>query len=370
MQLSVGSKGKPEMINQKLKSLCLSVAVTSIIAPAIAFAGEKDWPINVDVLFEQQNDLGIAADDPDAEVNTSFIKVETAITFEFIDGLALESMFVLEPVLDPAPGENSVVEDEGLFAEELKLVASIDAFTFVAGKYNAAFGIAWDAGVGIWGNEWGEEYELAEQVGIAGGYTFSAGENEHTVTVNAFFADTTELSNSIITKRGQADLSDGGAGNTEDLSSFSATLDGSIGDIGYSIGARSRSAGDADIGIDDETGFSLAATYEWGQSEKITHAILAEVASFNSFDAGGDDVLYITTGLQSTFSNGWNVAIAVVARNTDYAAGGRDEDYLYQATAGYEFERGFIADFGVRHEEVGGEAVTHIGLKFAKEFSL
>lgn len=353
-----------------ISSTCLSMMAASALLPTLAQAEIGGLPISADFLIEQQNDIGVDADDPDAAVNATYTTIEAGVAWEITDGVSLEGAFVFEPVLDAPAGENSVFENQGLYAEELKLVASFDAYSITIGKYNPTFGIGWDAAPGIWGVDFDEEYELAEQIGLAGSYTVEHGGNEHTMTLNAFFADTTSLSKSIITERGETSLADGGAGNTEDLSSFSASFDGTINGIGYSVSSRLRAPGDVDTGADDEVGLVGGVTYEWTTPGNVTRSFVGEIAAFDNYETSEDDALYVTLGFQSVYESGWNVAVSLTSRSMEYVDGTSDEDMLYQISTGYEFASGMTADFGLRHAKEGGENVTHVGVIFAYEFSL
>lgn len=353
-----------------ISSTCLSMIVASALFPTLAQAEIAGLPISADVLIEQKNDIGVDADDPDGAVNTTHLKVEAGVAWEITDGLSLQGAFVLEPVVDVPAGENSVFENHGILAEELKLVASFDAYSITVGKYNPTFGIGWDATPGIWGVEFDEEYELPEQIGLAGSYTVEHGGNEHTMTLNAFFADTTSLSNSIMTRRGETSLADGGAGNTEDLSSFSASFDGTLNGVTYSVSSRLRAAGDADVAADEEVGLVGGLTYEWTTPGNVTRSFVGEIAAFDNYETSDADALYITLGVQSVYENGWNIAASLTSRTMDYADGSSDDDMLYQISTGFELESGMTADFGLRHAKEGGDNVTHVGLMFAYEFSL
>src|SRR3546814_21075551 len=87
--------------------------------------------------------------------------------------------------------------------------------------------MAWDVAPGIWGTDLAEDYELAEQIGVAGDLRFGGeGVGKHALTLGTFFADTTFLSRSAFTDRGRTRLSDGGAGNPEDFSPFPVALEG------------------------------------------------------------------------------------------------------------------------------------------------
>lgn len=87
-----------------------------------AYAQEESYPlVSADVVIELQSDWGIDSDDPDEERNNTFMRTEVAPTLSITDNFFIDGTLVLEPVLDPDPGEDNFFEDEGVFVEELKL---------------------------------------------------------------------------------------------------------------------------------------------------------------------------------------------------------------------------------------------------------
>ena len=349
-----------------MKNNFISIFILSATSLAFtpSFAEDFHPRLSGEILFEVQNDLAHDSDDRDAEVNTLFTTIESALTLSLSDRLALEAALVFEPVQDTDPGDDTVFENEGLYAEELKITYMDKYFTLFAGKYNPAFGTAWDLAPGIYGVDFAEDYELAERIGFGGSYIFdTARTGRHTVTGNVFFADTTVLSDSIITKRGNTDKSDGGISNTEDLSSFSLTLDSEniagIEGLNTHIGYENQSEGDADTGFDNETGYVVGAHYTRPVTNDIEVAFLAEWAGIRNAGGGNDDIDYLTTSLGLTIRDSWNVAFSYTHRDTDVNGGTDSNDHLYQISAGYTFDNGFSIDAGYRGSEESN-SYTHI----------
>jgi hypothetical protein len=85
---------------------------------------------------------------------------------------------------------------------------------------------------GLHGDDISGNYELEERIGAEAAYAFDAFGMEHILQASAFTTDRTALSGSVFTHRPQTHLSDGGAGNTDGVSSFSVTLDGCLGASG------------------------------------------------------------------------------------------------------------------------------------------
>ena len=132
----------------------------------------------------------------------------------------------------------------------------------------------------------------------------------HALAATAFTTDRSILSESLFTHRGRTSLSDGGAGNTEGVSSFSLTLDGcdgsetadcySDGEFGYRFGFRYQRAGHAteediedDVKPGDELAYLAAATKSF-ELDEMTLRLLGEAALVRHFDGREDDALVVT----------------------------------------------------------------------------
>ena len=79
-------------------------------------------------------------------------------------GFSVRSLFVVEPVEDPAG--DRFFGDHGLYAEELYAQYERGPVRVFGGKFDAAFGKAWDEAPGIYGVDFAEDYELVERVGF------------------------------------------------------------------------------------------------------------------------------------------------------------------------------------------------------------
>ena len=341
---------------RKITFFATMVICSFLFLPLPAFAGEFSPRLNGLVLVEVQNDWAHHSDDPDAEVNTLFTTIEPYLILSFNDRLALEAGFVLEPVQDPDTGDDTEFENEGLYVQELKFTYTGDNFGLFAGKYNPTFGMAWDLAPGIYGADFAEDYELTERIGFGGSYMFGSEQaGEYTLTGNAFFADTSILSEATITKRGRTHESDGGVSNTEDLSSFSVTLDSEelagIEGLNANAGYYNQSEGDADVGLDNETGYAVGANYTFPLSDNVEASVLGEWAGIRNSAGGSDDVNYLTTSLSLTVNDHWNFSASYTNRQTDVFGGSDVNDHLYQVSAGYMFDNGLSVDVGYRGSE-------------------
>lgn len=231
------------------------------------------------------------------------------------------------------------------------------------GKFTQTFGIAWDTAPGIWGTDFAEDYELSEQIGIAADAGFgSATAGRHTVTMGTFFADTTVLSESAVANRGRTRRTDGGAGNTENFSSYALALEGSeiaaLPGFGYHLAYASRGTGQP--GETRETGFAAALSYA-AMIDGIDVAPLVEWVRFNDRDGTpGTDVTYLTTGIGLTWGK-WNLALSRTAREQEAAGGSDSDDNLAQISAGYAFDNGIGFNIGYRHSKESGRATDTYG---------
>ena len=347
----------------KLTALGAVLAAASV-ASAPALADEELFPrIEGEIPIEIQNDNTFDSDNPDEELNDLYTTIEPAISIRFTELFSLEAGLVLEPVLDPDPGDDRFFEDEGLYVETLFLQFATDDFSIFAGKINPTFGVAWDIAPGLYGTDLAEDYELAERIGFGGSVTLGSEEaGSHTLTANTFFADTSFLSESIITERPRNRKSSGGVSNTEDFSSFSVTLDGElpfISDaVGYHLGVVTQEGGVGDP--EDELGIAVALFGEFALGEETAIAPIVEYV--NQSDAGGadEDRDYITLGFGVTHGP-WNFAVSDTIRNIDPAGGADSDDNQIQVSGGYEFENGLTFDVGYRHLDAGGSEANTIG---------
>ncbi len=325
-----------------------AVVIGGVLVPGRPVIAEDAAGIRGEMHIELHNDWTAHSDDPDNERNDANTKIETSLEAPITDAFSLKSLLTLETVRDPDPGQDRFFGDEGLYAQELFGEYQKGAFGFRAGKFGQKFGIAWDAAPGIWGTDFAEDYELAEQIGVAADYHFGGKDSgEHTVTLGTFFADTTFLSQSVITGRGRARKSDGGAGNTEDFSSFSLGLEGEkvpvLSGLRYQLAYLHR--GVAAPGESAETGYSGTLSVRMSAGAVDITPLVEYVSFQDRAGTPGTDARYLTTSLG--FEMGpWNLALSRTARDTEASAGADVDDRLFQVSGGYTFENGLGVNLG------------------------
>lgn len=326
--------------------------------------------ISGEVVIEVENDWTYQSDDPGAELNDLFTTTEPVIVLEFLPGFSIFIHGVLEPVMDPGPNESRTFEDHGLLVEELHLDYAGDGFALTGGKITPAFGTAWDAAPGVYGVDFAEDYELAENIGFGGSLTFDRGEHgSHTLSATTFFVDTSALSGSVIENRGRTTRAAGGVANTGDFQSFAVALDGgeiaALADFSYHLAVVRRAAGATET--TDEIGVAIGAQYPISVGEFEISPLLEYVHFFDADGMGGQDRGYLTTSVEIAWQN-WNLALSRTGRDT-YISGAPDvDDELYQVSAGYAFDFGLTADVGWKFTEEGGIDSQVLGALFTYTF--
>ncbi len=227
----------------------------------------------------------------------------------------------------------------GLGVETLNVGYRNSNFAAAIGKINPTFGSAFDKSrfSGIYGITLPEEYELTEKIG---GYV-SAILPFGNITFNAFFDDTSELSNTMFRHRGR-DKSIGGAGNTEKLNNFSITFDGKFDNLSINAGFRYL---DVDLKQEDaEKGFVFGAEYLFEFPYNINFLPFVEVAYFDNFDGmASRDVTYLTTFLPIIIEN-WHFIASNTSKFDDEKGYHSYTSHLTQLSIGYKFDFGLMID--------------------------
>jgi hypothetical protein len=359
------------MLLFKTYKIILLSGVGVSLLPSFAMAQTSAIPkispqISAEVVHEIQNEYTTDADDPSIEgYNNLFYRSEVAPTLQFNENFYLDGVAVFETIQDRDLNKSNFFDNEGVFIEEIKLNYEHGAWSAFAGKFNPAFGIAWDYR-GIWGEDFAEDYEITERIGFGGGYVFDTPQyGAHALTASTFFADTSFLSQSKITDRGDLSKSDGGASNTESFESFAVSLDGEnlggVDGLYYKIGYQNQAEGDADIEADRQTGVALTMGHAMPLTDRVALDGLVEYAIINNVDSADVDSDYITASLITTMDDAWNVTASYTGRDIEAAGAADDDDYLFQISGGYDFGQGTTAEIGYRTAEESGNDTNIIG---------
>lgn len=228
--------------------------------------------------------------------------LETAVSLETGDGLSVNGDVVVEPMTDVEIGQNREFGDIGAYFKTLNVSFESDDYSIVLGQFEPNFGRAWDVAPGLYGTFLAEDYELTDRLGGQASYFFNAGGFHNQATASVFTLDRSFLSGSILTNRHTNSINDGGAGNTNGLSSVALTLTGCKGTdpdacyddgaLGYQVGLLYQREGRGDYG--NETGVvgSLNRTIKTGDDQDVK--LLGELAYFNNFEGTDSDVIYAT----------------------------------------------------------------------------
>jgi hypothetical protein len=115
-------------------------------------------------------------------------------------GFAVNGVLRLEQTGQMPDGRGSVFRDQTLWADELYLTWSRGVLDLFGGKIHPRFGSAWDRGPGLYGTDFGREYELTEKIGVGArlwasdllGVTQTIG--SHNLQAEVFEADRSALS--------------------------------------------------------------------------------------------------------------------------------------------------------------------------------
>lgn len=348
----------------KLYLLTGTILSIGIAAPAMA----QQYPtISGEVVSELQNEYTYNSDDASTdEYNNIFFRTEVAPTVQLNENFFIDGVAVWEDIQDREPNEDNFFDNEGVFIEEIKINYENGPYAAWAGKFNPGFGIAWDFGRGIWGEDFAEDYEITEKIGAGAAYTFdTAGFGAHTIAANAFFADTTFLSGSTVTNRDTLDKSDGGVSNTEDLSSFVVSLEGEnlagVENLYYKLGYRHQDEGDVNAGGDDETGYVVTLGHAFPVTDRVGVDALVEFTDIENFEAGTNDNQYFTASVITTLDDQWNLTTSYTSRDISVDGGSDIEDHLLQISGGYDFGQGTTAELGWRNAEEDGSDSDIIG---------
>lgn len=356
------------------KYTALGLLAGTILSAGFISQAHAEPTLSGEVVMELQNEYTTDSDDTTVDgYNNLFFRTEVAPTLQLNENFYIDGVAVWEDIQDREPNQSNFLDNEGVFIEEVKLNYENGAWGAWAGKFNPAFGIAWDFGRGIWGEDFAEDYEITEKIGVGASYTFQTQDmGAHTLAANTFFADTTFLSGASVTNRNTTDKSDGGVSNTEDFSSFVVSLEGEelggMENLYYKAAYRNQSEGDADVGTDNETGYALTLGNTFPVSERVEMDVLAEYVDIENFGGAAQDNQYLTGSVITTIDENWNFTVGYTARDID-TAGADSDDHLLQVSGGYDFGQGTTAELGYRSAEEGGSDTDIVGGLIRHSFS-
>lgn len=330
--------------------------------------------IKGELSVELEMDSTYKSDDPDAELTDTYTTTELGVDVTINRFLSAHGGFTFEPVLDPGPGKDRFFGDHGLYAEELFAILALGpSVTVFGGKFDAAFGKAWDLAPGVYGTGFAEDYELTERLGFGGSIVReNTGLGTLTLTGSLYHVDTSELSHSVFTDRGRTTLASGGVSNTEDLDSFALVLDAegvpALGGANLHLGYRFQHQGTTVDDLEDEEGY-VAALYGSRSMNGVDFEWIGEVVYLDDAEGTRDELWYYTLGGVVIFANKYNVALSYTGRPRNVAGGSDFDDRLLTASVGVELRNGWTVDAGYSYH-VEEDVDNHtVGLLLAKTFA-
>lgn len=333
---------------------------TFLIFTAEAKAKEVGQYPNVSgtVLFELKPDRVTSTNKQGVSPNNILVNIEPDLSLNVNKNWSVKTGLRIYPIVSNNSanpersrtilGENRGVnfDDEGIIIEELKAQFENEDMKFSAGKYDATFATMYRKSkrIGVFNTDFTEDYELRERIGA----NITALLEDSEITVNGFFNDTTGLSESAINDRGRAKRSDGLAGNTNTLSSYSVTMEGqrlfNVENLFYNIGYRSLGV-DGGVGRARETGQTVSVEYLMKVGNHTSLTPLIELVRLNNFTGErGRDTTYSNMALIGKYSS-WTASVSSVVRNNKHSQLVRNgTDHQIQVTAGYKFANNVSLD--------------------------
>lgn len=291
-----------------------------------------------EISAELLNDWIFAADPAFLKSNVLQPSLTADFFFAPTEHLKLVTSISTESVVDPEPGENAAFEGIGTFVAELYAVGQVGPATVKAGKFDPVFSLAGEVAPGINDADLASNLDADERLGGEVILGFAGLGLNHALAATAFTTDRTVLSESLFTNRGRTRLSDGGAGNTNGLSSFSIVLDGckgsqtsncyTDGEFGYRLGFRYQKAGqptdediEEELTLGNELAYLAAATKSF-EFDEMTLRLLGETSFIRRFDGHPDDALVVTGSAALEVAQ--LTYVATYSQQVNLVAGGSD----------------------------------------------
>lgn len=336
-----------------MRSVTLLSSTALLFAPLAAFAQDFSGPeLSSELSVELQNDYNFDSDDPLAELNDTFLTIEGAFGLAFGTGSSVNASLTIEPIVGPTG--DRFIDDHGAYIEELYFSQEFRGAEFVLGKFNPAFGFAWDVAPGIYGVDFAEDYEITERLGAGVNVPLLGG--DHVAQFAVFQTDRTILSDSVGFERGQTSIAAGGVSNTNGPRSFVVSLAGALGETEYNVGFQHQERGIGDI--NDQNGVVGGVIHSISNVE-----LLGELAFFHGFEGTSSDALYVTAGAAVPVGP---VSLSGVFSLRDVE--GAPTDRLFTVSGEFEIFDGVAASIGYRFGDEGGVDTQTFGTKIAYEF--
>lgn len=269
------------------------------------------------------------------------------------------------------PDRNSFLRSEGLTMRQLfATVRPSRALSLYAGKIHPAFGSAYELAPGNFSN-FASDYEQDERIGFGTAYRVpdAIGMTSLQVSAEAFFLDTTPLSNSLISRPSLDDpladrarrytLGQYGPSNTNKPDSFTLALRGGQPERGLTYQASFTRETTLEPGGRAELGESIGASYDpTGDGIPIGPRLgvtpFLEYTHFDNFGGtAGLEAHYLIGGLTFTRAR-WQVAVATGLR-ANKLGDTRTLDHQENISVNYEVNPHVTVGAGVNYINISGQ---------------
>lgn len=247
---------------------------------------------------------------------------------------------------DYFPSSSAAFRSEGVTLRQLYATVRPDeAVALYGGKIHPKFGSAWRSTPGIF-YSFASDYEQDERIGTGVELRLPEWTGKTKLSAEAFYLDTSVLSNSLISRPSfddpKADRArkyrreDGGPSNTGSLDSYTVSLQGQrlpvLDGLSYQVSMTSQ--GVSLPGEKRENGYSAGASYEIGLTRHITMTPFLEYTTIAN--AGGQDNLdqrYALGGVAFVYGK-WELDVAGGLRRTS----GAEDLRAHQANVSLSYE--------------------------------
>lgn len=270
--------------------------------------------------------------------------------------------------------------------------AKFAPFSLRLGKFDSEFSLASQYLDGRLATDLVGGIDTDERLGASLSFEFEALGLDHILSASAFTTDRTVFSRSLFTDRGQTRLSDGGAGNTDGVSSLSMMLDGcsgkatdecySDGDFGYRLGARYQKAGHASedqlaegITPRDEWAYVAALTWRRDLGDEAVLRFLGELDFINHFETGPDDAILATIAAQYEW-DAWKLDASYTLQTDLIKAAPNSHEHLIDLTVAFDFDEDmslagetWTVSAGYSYAKAAEEAAHLVGITISAELN-
>ena len=349
-------------MKKKLLAFFLATTISSINSNCIANAKEKFPKLDGKVLYQTQFDRVLATKKKGVSPNNAFIYIEPSFNLHFNQNWVVKTQWRIQPndVLTTRDQSNPEryrtflssnrgmnFDQMGFLVEEIQIQYHNDDLKIFAGKFDPTFGNAHRKSkrIGVFSAQFAEDYNLREKIGAGATALLESSQ----ITFNTFFNDNTDLSKSAINNRGRLNKSNGLAGNTQSVSSYSASMEGEdlfdIKNLFYNFGYRSLGVDKAD-NSKRETGYVLGGEYlhKIGKESSIIPFVeLVDIKNLSGIN--GRNAQYSTFAVIGNYRN-WSSSISSQTRNIEKnnLNSRHTFDRQLQLSVGYKFTNNITVD--------------------------